>query len=134
MRNKLLILISLPIFFQLGISCCSASEYKIENGKIFWKQDLKIERELKNVDLKTFENLDESVELNAHFAKDKNHVYYQGKIIKEIDSKTFEVVKRNIPTKEDPRGDCINYIKIFKDKNGVYQIEDIRKGVLELID
>ena len=134
MRSKLLILIGTIVFFQSGFSCCSASEYKIENGKIFWKQDLKIERELKNVDLKTFENLDESVELNAHFAKDKNHVYYQGKIIKEIDSKTFEVVKRNIPTKEDPRGDCVNYIKIFKDKNGVYQIEDIRIGVLELID
>ena len=134
MRNKLLILISLPIFFQLGISCCSASEYKIENGKIFWKQDLKVKQELKDVDLKTFEDLDGSVKLNAHFAKDKNNIYYQGKVIKELDSKTFEVVKRNIPTKGDPRGDCVNYIKIFKDKNGIYQLEDIQKGVLELID
>ena len=103
MRNKLLILISLPIFFQLGISCCSASEYKIENGKIFWKQDLKVKQELKDVDLETFEDLDGSVKLNAHFAKDKNNIYYQGKVIKELDSKTFEVVKRNIPTKGDPR-------------------------------
>ena len=134
MRNKLLILISLPIFFQLGISCCSASEYKIENGKIFWKQDLKVKKELKNVDLETFEDLDGSVKLNAHFAKDKNNIYYQGKVIKELDSKIFEVVKRNIPTKGDPRGDCVNYIKIFKDKNGIYQLEDIQKGVLELID
>lgn len=80
MRNKLLILISLPIFFQLGISCCSASEYKIENGKIFWKQNLKIERELKNVDLKTFENLDESVKLNAHLRKIKIMFIIKGKL------------------------------------------------------
>ena len=122
------------VFFQSVFSCCSASEYKIENGKIFWKQNLKIERELKNVDLETFEDLDGSVKLNAHFAKDKNNIYYQGKVIKELDSKIFEVVKRNIPTKGDPRGDCVNYIKIFKDKNGIYQLEDIQKGVLELID
>ena len=90
MRNKLLILISLPIFFQLGISCCSTSEYKIENGKIFWKQDLKVKKELKNVDLETFEDLDGSVKLNAHFAKDKNNIYYQGKVLNEIDEDNFK--------------------------------------------
>ena len=92
MRNKLLILISLPIFFQLGISCCSTSEYKIENGKIFWKQDLKVKKELKDVDLETFEDLDGSVKLNAHFAKDKNNIYYQGVRLEGADLKSFEIL------------------------------------------
>ena len=83
---------------------------------------------MEEADKETFEIL------SLEYAKDKNNIYYQGKVIKELDSKTFEVVKRNIPTKGDPRGDCVNYIKIFNDKNGIYQLEDIQKGVLELID
>ena len=125
MIRKLMILAGLFMMFQFGfsLSCSMPRGYEIKENDILYSGI-----SVKGVDKSSFKKLD------INLAKDKNNIYYQGKVIKELDSKTFEVVKRNIPTKGDPRGDCVNYIKIFKDKNGIYQLEDIQKGVLELID
>ena len=61
--------------------------------------------ENKNVDAETFEVLDEE------YTKDKNNVYYRGKILKGVDVKTFDIHYN----KSD------NGYKI-KDKNKVYKI------------
>ncbi len=84
---------------------------------------------MKNVNIETFKDLD------GNFGKDKNHIYYTGKILKKIDAKTFEIVSNYIPIPDDPVwgiGCQTSYITEFKDKNGTYKLEDIQSGKLKL--
>lgn len=66
-------------------------------------------KKIEDADPETFEVLCGSI-----YAKDKNNVYLKGKIILNVDSKTFNSVK------------IFNNCKYFKDKNNVYT-ENIEK-------
>ena len=109
MRKKLLILFGLLVFFHFGyaISCVE---------KIYG-------------DEASYKNLD------GRFGIDKNHIYYHGKIIKNIDFETFEIVSWHMELPDPIWGytcQSSSYIKKFKDKNGEYTIEDINNGKLKL--
>ena len=130
MKKKLLILAGMLIFFQFGfsLSCAQISYYyDVKDGKVNYivgNQELPVSK----ADAGTFKKLDN------FFGMDINHVYYQDKIISNIDIKTFEVLEWSNP-KSDPiwgTGCKSAYISHFKDKNGVYSLEDIQNGKLKL--
>ena len=129
MKKKLLILAGILVFFQLGFSLkCFFPSYVFKDKAVIYNGlDGKVTME--NVDIETFEDLD------GYFGKDKNHIYFDGKILKNIDVKTFEVTSNYIPIANDPIwgiGCQTSYITEFKDKNGIYELEDIRSGKLKL--
>lgn len=102
-----------------------APYYSIRNNSIYWA-----EKELKDIDLKTLtiitidgenislkdylNNYNSKGQIDFHFIKDKNNVYYQGEKIEGADSNTFKAVQYNY---------------YFKDKNNVYYKEQKIKGV-----
>lgn len=113
MKKKLLMLFGMAMLFHFGyaISCEKRVYYKTYG------------------DESSYKNLDDS------FGIDKNHIYYQGKIIKNIDFETFEIVLWNMELPHPVWGNTCqrsSYIKKFKDKNGEYTIEDISNGKLKL--
>ena len=128
MKNKLLILAGLFMFFQFGFSLsCFFPHYSIDGSKISYV-GLEGNLVLEEVDIETFKTLDEA------FAADKNHIYYMGKPVKSIDRETFEATAWYIPVPEDPVwgiGCQTSYITEFKDKNGVYKLEDLKNGKLK---
>ena len=63
---------------------------------------------MEEADKETFEIL------SLEYAKDKNNVYYEGKIIKNADLKTFEVIKEN------PGKILLNQEQYAHDKNRIY--------------
>ena len=129
MKKKLLILAGMFIFFQFGFSLsCFFSHYELKDNTAIYN-GLNEKVTMKNVNIETFKDLD------GNFGKDKNHIYYTGKILKKIDAKTFEIVSNYIPIPDDPVwgiGCQTSYITEFKDKNGTYKLEDIQSGKLKL--
>ena len=129
MKKKLSILLGMLIFFQLGFSLsCFFSHYELKDNTAIYN-GLNEKVTMENVDIETFEDLD------GYFGKDKNHIYYDGKILKNIDVKTFEVISKYLPIANDPIwgiGCQTSYITEFKDKNGIYKLEDIQSGKLKL--
>ena len=129
MKKKLLILAGMLVFFQLGFSLkCFFPSYMLKDKAIIY-HGLDGKVTIKNVDIETFEDLD------GYFGKDKNHIYYDGKILENIDAKTFEVISKYLPIANDPVwgiGCQTSYITEFKDKNGTYKLEDIQSGKLKL--
>lgn len=129
MKRKFFILAGIFMFFQFGFSLsCFFPHYEISGDTIMYNGGAS-NTKLKNADVKTFKELD------TLFGTDKNRVYYRGKHIKNIDRETFEIVSRFIPVSDDPVwgiGCQTSYIETFKDKNGVYSLEDIMNGKLKL--
>ena len=66
----LFILISISVF----------SEYKIENGKVYYEDKL-----IAEADAVTFDS-------STDYAQDKNYIYYTEKKIEGADLKTFEIL------------------------------------------
>jgi hypothetical protein len=131
MKKKLLILAGIFIFFQFGYSLkCFFPHYKLEGKKLVYI-GLDEKTAVNTADIETFKELDEA------FGIDKDHVYYEGKILRNIDSKTFEVTGNHIPVADDPIWgiECqTSYITEFKDKNGIYRTEDIKNGKIKTRD
>ena len=128
-EKKLMILVGLFMMFQFGYSLrCAYPYYKIENKDVIYNNYGKI-IELKKVDLETFKKLDNTLGI------DKNNVYYRGKIIKNVDAESFEIVSWYKPVATHPFwgvGCKVPYIESFKDKNGTYELKDIQNGKLQL--
>ena len=124
MKKIGIIFILMLIFCQLSLSLsCFFPYYEISENKVFYTS-VNGRILVKNVDIESF------VKIDFEFAKDKKNVYYTGKVLSNIDVNTFEIV-----TKLPWRTGChYSEIESFKDKNGIYQIEDIRKGTLKLTD
>ena len=124
MKKKLLILAGLFMFFQFGFSLsCFFPHYSFAEKKVTYI-GLGEKIDVDKADIETFKDLD------GAFGIDKNNVYYLGKVLKKIDRQTFEVTARYIPVPNDPVwgiGCQTSYITEFKDKNGVYKLEDIKK-------
>ena len=125
MKKKLLILAGILVFFQFGFSSnCVSPNYELKDKTIIYNNGVE-KVTMRNVDAETFEHLD------GYFGRDKNHVYYIGKILGNIDVKTFETVDKVTPSlskKECPS----SLIMEFKDKNGTYGLSDIWSGELKL--
>ena len=84
--------------------------YKIENGNVYyeyWNAGIGIgqgKRLVENADAKTFQDLSFDCDCSFEFGKDKNHLYIDGRPIKDIDQNSFEFLG--------------NYI--FRDENAAY--------------
>ncbi len=106
-EKKIYTLISLVIISLFIFSSCKKGEYKKENGKLYHFRyagiGVTFKREVKGVDLKTFEQISEL------YGKDKNHAYLKNLLLPNSDPKSFKI---------------INDI-YSKDKNNVYYFDKI---------
>ena len=125
MKSKLLILAGMLLFCQLSFSLsCMYRGYLKENNKVFYVHG-KDKEELKNIDYKTFEVVDSLPHFDL-LAKDKKNVYYQGKVIKGVNPKTFKIVKENFPPDKGPwKYGCGSSGYIIKDKNKTYELKEV---------
>jgi hypothetical protein len=113
--KQVIIIIVLIIYVAIIFTGCSTGIGYIKRGqKIYYFKHAgpmpmfglnwqRHETEMKDVDIETFIYFKKSP---YAIAKDKNHVYYQGKIADEYDAATFEVLSYTYA----------------KDKNHVYEI------------
>lgn len=96
------------IVFTISILTSCRRGYKIENGKVYyeyWNEGSGQGKQLiKQADAKTFQELNFDCDCDFEFGKDKNHLFINGEIIKNIDPKTFQFIG--------------NYI--FRDKDSAY--------------
>ena len=97
-------LIIICSFLLMG---CSVG-YKVEDDKVYYEywnegsgQGMKL---MEDADAKTFESLEFDCNCSFDFGRDKDHLFIDGKTIRDIDPKTFEFIG--------------NYT--FKDKDSVY--------------
>ena len=138
MKKKLLILLGMFVFFQFGFSTsCNFSGYEKRDNKIFYYEGIWFGKpkndewkEIKKTDFKTFVSLDQ-----RGFGKDKNHVYFRGKFMTDIDAKTFEVTSMMYENelKNTTAEHCFSpYVVEFKDKNGTYLADDVWAGIYKL--
>ncbi|MGS0747438.1 DKNYY domain-containing protein [Halpernia sp. GG3] len=103
---KLFKLFFLSLILTSLFSCKKG--YEKENGKVYyehWNEGSAQNKKLmKNVDFKTFKEIEFKDKTSFSFAKDKNHLFIDGDIMKNIDPETFTFIN--------------NYY--FKDKNKIY--------------
>jgi len=98
------------IFIVLTISALTSCSrgYKVENGKVYyeyWNEGSGQGKSLiEQADAKTFQELTFDCDCNFEFGKDKNHLFIDGELIKNIDPNTFKFIG--------------NYI--FRDKDSAY--------------
>ena len=125
MKSKLLILAGMLLFCQLSFSLsCMYRGYLKENNKVFYVHG-KDKEELKNIDYKTFEVVDSLPHFDL-LEKKKKNVYYQGKVIKGLNPKTFKVIKENLPSDKGPwKYGCSSSGYILEDKGVRYEIKEI---------
>ena len=125
MKSKLLILAGMLLFCQLSFSLsCMYRGYLKENNKVFYVHG-KDKKELKNIDYKTFEVVDSLPHFDL-LAKDKKRVYYQGKVIKGVNPKTFKIVKENFPPDKGPwKYGCGSSGYIIEDKGVQYELKEV---------
>ena len=125
MKKKLFILVMLLTVCQFSFSLsCINRGYIIENKKVFYEYG-RDKTELKTVDYKTFE----VIKSLPHFellAKDKKNVYYQGKIIKGVNPKTFKVIKEILPPDKGPwKYGCGSSEYTIEDKGKKYELKEV---------
>ncbi len=111
------IIVLFYILFNLGIALVihEINTYVINDKRVFWNQ-----KEIEGVDIPTFSQL---VFWNKFYAKDKNAIYYKGKIIEKADLETFEILR---------------YSDYSKDKNSLYfkdkKVSGVDLETFEIID
>ena len=125
MKSKLLILAGILLFCQLSFSLsCMYRGYLKENNRVFYEHG-KYKEEVKTADYKTFEVVDSLPHFDL-LAKDKNNVYYQGKVIKGVNSKTFKIIKEFLPPDKGPwKYGCGSSGYIIEDKGIQYELKEI---------
>ena len=104
MKQKQVIILVLAILF---LTSCKRG-YKVENGKVYyeyWNEGSGQGKSLiEQADAKTFQELTFDCDCDFEFGKDKNHLFIDGELIKNIDPKTLKFIG--------------NYI--FRDKDSAY--------------
>ena len=125
MKNKLLILAGILLFYQLNFSLkCVHRGYLKEDNKVYYEYG-QIKEELKMSDYKTFEIVDSPTHFDL-LAKDKKNVYYQGKVIKGLNPKTFKIIKENLPPDKGPwKYGCSSSGYILEDKGIRYEVKEV---------
>ena len=123
MRNKLIILAGIFMFFQFSFSLrCVYRGYIKENGRIYYKNREKIQ--LKKADYETFEII-KSVNYSL-LAKDKNNVYYQGKIVSNVNPETFKIIEEITPALKPAWGyGCGSSGYVLEDKGIRYEMQEV---------
>lgn len=123
-------LLSAFIFTGIAVysDTCNAGFYKIEGNKVYYAYDMNPnpdlvelgkQAEVKGADAKTFNN-------KADYGKDIKNIYFEGKIVKGVDTKTFEVLSNEKEVKNSGhRAVCYYYAK---DKKSVYYKGQIING------
>ena len=126
--------IILSAFILTGVilysDTCNAGFYKIEGNKVYYAYDMNPnpdlvelgkQTEVTGADGKTFSN-------KADYGKDSKNVYFEGKIVKGIDTKTFEVLLNEKEVKNSGhRAVCYYYAK---DKKNVYYKGQVINGAV----
>ena len=124
MKKKILILAGMLIACQLSFSLkCVYRGYRKENNKIFYEIG-STKEELKMVDYKTFEVIDSLPHFDL-LAKDKKNVYYQGKVLKGVNPKTFKIIKETLPPDTGPwKYGCGSSQYTIEDKGKHYDLKE----------
>ncbi len=111
MKNTPIILLALSVLF----SACNPG-YQKEGGQWSWVSYN--ENVGKKVDyIESIDNESFQVLSNADYGKDKNNVYYQGRIIKGSDPNTFEVINKDGYSKDKNSVFITNYALIAANPN-----------------
>lgn len=101
MTTRQVIIIVLTISF---LTSCRQG-YKIENGKVYyeyWNEGSGQGKQLiEQADAKTFQELSFDSDCDFEFGKDKNHLFIDGELIKNIDPKTFKFIGNYIFSDKD---------------------------------
>ena len=123
MKKKLYILMGLFGLFQFSFSyqCVPLRDYNVKNNKMTYGDKV-----IEGLDMETFELID------VHFSKDLNSVYYKGKKVLNVDPESFTPIKTEEYngycdfTKNEPSTLKLRIITEFKDKNGIYEVKNIK--------
>ena len=128
MKKNYFIILVLLMINQLSFSLsCVYRGYKKENNKVYYVEKRRngTEKKIKEADYDTFE----IIESEPHYrllAKDKRYVYYQGEKIENVNSKTFEIIKENLPPDKGPwKYGCGSSGYIIEDKGRQYELKEI---------
>lgn len=121
--KKVIILLGVFVFFQFGFSLsCMYRGYEIEDNKVYYykgRDKIKLDK----ADFKTFEVI-KSVNYSI-LAKDKNNVYYDGKLLENVSSKTFLIIEEIVPPdKGSWKYGCGASGYIITDKNKAYELKE----------
>ena len=109
MKKLFMIFGFLAVVICFPVKTYAITRYIINNGKVYY-QRLKFRDEMTEADAQTFKNLD------YFYAKDKNYVYYQEKLVKGADSDTLKKVELNAGNSK-----ILDFGSTYaSDKNSVY--------------
>lgn len=125
MKKTYFIILVLLMISQLSFALdCTVREYKKEDKKIYYIEG-KLKKEIKTADYDTFEIIGSGPHIKL-LAKDKRYVYYQGKRIENVNSKTFKIVKEELPSKKESQGyGCTSLGYIIEDRGKQYELKEI---------
>lgn len=123
MKKKLIILAGMFILSQFSFSLsCLFRGYILENDKVYYESREKIQ--LEAADYKSFEIIS-SVNYSL-LAKDTNNVYYQGKILENINPETFKIIEEIKPAIRPVWGyGCGSSGYILEDKGIRYEVKEV---------
>ena len=123
MKKKLMILAGIFMFFQYSFSLsCLFRGYLMENNRVYYES--KEKKELEKADYSTFEVI-RSVNYSI-LAKDKNNVYYQREILKDVNPKTFKIIKEITPPIRPTWGyGCGSSGYILEDNGVRYELKEV---------
>lgn len=86
MKQTTTLLKSLVVTAMLGCALASqAQKYEISHGRVFFSDEV-----MARVDLATF------VDLGSGYAKDRNNVYMDGRVLENVDPSTFRLKDRSV--------------------------------------
>lgn len=122
MKKKLLILAGMFVLFSSSFSLsCMFRGYMKEDGSVFYEGKERFL--LEKADYDSFEVI-RSVNYSL-LAKDKNNVYYQGKIIEDISPATFKIIMEKTPNVRPVWGyGCGSSGYILEDKGKTYELDE----------
>jgi hypothetical protein len=128
MKKKCLIFLLLMSLsqFVFGLNCYYRGYVK-KNTKIYYIKFGSItEEEIESADYETFKVI-KSVNYSL-LAHDKDNVYYNGKLLQDIDAKTFKIIKELKPKFQPILGyGCESSGYIIEDKGKRYELREKNK-------
>lgn len=107
------------------------AHYEKEAGKVYWVRGLSHEfrqtrRDVPDADFETFQVLSSH---NSRWASDKNHVYFEGRVLRSADPNDFEVFDRD---NELSRSGDNEYKRARKIRNDVEKFVDLGSYSLDI--
>lgn len=112
MKNKLFILFGLALFFEFSYSNACTSYYIKKNNQVSYR-GYKSNNKIEKADYGTFEII------STTLAKDRNNLYYLGKIVNEVNPESFKIIKEI----ENTVGDCMYSRYIIEDSGKKFDLK-----------